>query len=84
MGYRISEFKEVLSEVEHFKIPAMTTYNAKIDYSFDISDVETRVRLGLNNFTDERAPIADESFGFFKDAHRDWGRYYYLDVKLKF
>ncbi len=62
----------------------MTTYNATVDYRFDISDIDTRVRLGVNNFTDERAPLADESFGFFKDAHRDWGRYYYVDFRMNF
>ena len=81
-GFRISDFNEVLSNGENFKIPSMTTYNAKVDYSFDVSETNMRVRLGINNFTDERAPIADESFGFFKDAHRDWGRYYYLDLRL--
>ena len=65
-------------------IPSMTTYNAKFDYSFDVRDVDTRVQLGINNFTDARAPLADEPYGFFKDAHRDWGRYYYLDLRLRF
>ena len=83
-GFRISKFFEVLSEVDKFRIPQMTTYNAKIDYKFEFADVDTRVRVGINNFTDERAPISDESFGFFKDAHRDWGRYFYLDLRLKF
>jgi outer membrane receptor protein involved in Fe transport len=83
-AYRISGFDEVLSNEELWAIPAMTTYNASIDYSFDVSDVSSRVRFGINNFTDERAPLADESFGFFDDAHRDWGRYYYLDLKVSF
>jgi hypothetical protein len=83
-GYRISEFDEVISSGVVWTIPSMTTYNATIDYNFDVSDVDTRVRLGINNFTDERAPIADESFGFFDDAHRDWGVYYYLDLRASF
>ena len=67
-----------------FEIPAMTTYNAKVDYSFDLGSVDTRVRIGVNNLTNERAPLADTYFGFFSDAHRDYGRYYYLDVKAGF
>lgn len=82
-GYRISSFKEVLSNEELWEVPAMTTFNATVDYSFDVADVDTRVRLGVNNVTDERAPIADESFGFFSDAHRDWGRFYYVDVRIR-
>jgi outer membrane receptor protein involved in Fe transport len=83
-GFRIADFVEIQGEADRFPIPSMTTYNAKIDYTFDIADVETRVRLGINNVTDERAPIADESFGYFKDAHRDLGRYFYLDVRMNF
>jgi outer membrane receptor protein involved in Fe transport len=62
----------------------MTTYNATIDYSFDVGEIDTRVRFGINNVGDERAPIADESFGFFSDAHRDWGRFMYLDLRMSF
>ena len=83
-GLRIGDFNEVLSNEELWAIPAMTTYNATIDYNFDVNDVSTRVRFGANNFTDERAPTADESFGFFSDAHSDWGRYYYIDLRVRF
>jgi outer membrane receptor protein involved in Fe transport len=85
-GVRIGEFDEILDSDDNdpWKIPAMTTFNAKIDYGFSVGDIDTRLRLGINNFTDERAPLADESFGFYKDTHRDWGRNYYLDVKVSF
>ncbi|MEM7430674.1 MAG: TonB-dependent receptor [Pseudomonadota bacterium] len=83
-GFRISSFDEILSNGDAFKIPSMTTYNAKVDYRFEVADVDSRIRVGVNNLTDERAPIADESFGFFKDAHRDWGIYYYLDLLMSF
>ena len=83
-GLRISDFNEFLSDETLWKIPAMTTYNAAVDYSFDVANARTRVRLAVNNFTDERAPLADESFGFFGDAHSDWGRYYYVDVRMQF
>ena len=82
-GYRISSFKEVLSNEELWEVPSMTTFNATVDYSFDVNDIDTRIRLGVNNVADERAPIADESFGFFSDAHRDWGRFYYVDVRIR-
>ena len=81
-AFRISKFNEILSNGDAWPIPAMTTFNAKFDYGFDIGETDMRVRLGINNLTDERAPLADESFGFFKDAHRDWGRYYYVDVRI--
>jgi hypothetical protein len=43
---------------------------------------DTRVRLGVNNLTDERAPLCDCRFGYWSDAHRDLGHYCYLDVKF--
>ncbi|MDH3410379.1 MAG: TonB-dependent receptor, partial [Gammaproteobacteria bacterium] len=81
---RISEFDQILSNGAAFKIPSMTTYNAKVDYRFDAGDVDMRVRFGVNNFSDERARIADDSYGYFDDAHRDFGRYYYFDLKADF
>ena len=83
-AFHISSFDQILSSGDPFKIDAMSTVNMKFDYRFDVADVDTRVRLGVNNAADRRAPIADESFGFAKDAHRDWGRYYYVDVRLSF
>jgi len=67
-----------------FIVDSMTTYNTYFDYSFDAFDVDSRIRLGINNFTDERAPLADETFNYWSDAHRDLGRYYYFDVRLDF
>ena len=50
----------------------------------NISDVDTRFRLGINNVADERAPIADRYFGYFADVHSNLGRYYYVDIRAKF
>ena len=86
-GNRIGEFYQsslTLDDGTQYIIPSMTTYNATFDYSFDIKDVDTRLRLGVRNLTDERAPLADRFFGFFADAHRDFGRSYYLDVRARF
>ena len=63
----------------------MTWFNFKVDYTFEFrNDSWLRARLGVNNVTDERAPLADRFFGFFADSHRDYGRAYYLDLKLGF
>jgi outer membrane receptor protein involved in Fe transport len=67
---------------QNWWLPAMTTYNASLDYGFDAFGTDTRVRLGINNLTDERAPLCDCRFGYWSDAHRDLGRYWYLDVKF--
>jgi outer membrane receptor protein involved in Fe transport len=86
-GYHLSDFVQTslgIREGQEWVIPSMTTYNASFDYHFDLSDNDTRLRLGVNNVTDERAPLADRYFGYFADAHRDLGRYWYLDARFRF
>ena len=69
----------------YYEVPSMTTYNFRADYTWNVADrYDLRTRIGINNFTDERAPLADRYFGYFSDSHRDLGRYYYLDVRLTF
>lgn len=86
-GNRIGSFYQndlTLADGTRYVIPAMTTFDATVDYTVRLSDVRTRFRLGIKNLSDERAPLADGSFGYFSDAHRDLGRNYYLDVKAFF
>ena len=86
-GYRIGSFYQselTLEDGTRFNIPAMTTFDATVDYKVQIESVDTRFRLGIKNLTDERAPLAASSFGFFEDAHRDYGRYFYMDVRASF
>ena len=83
-GYRIGRFYQALSNGDNFSVPEMTTYSMTFDYSFNIGETDTRVRIGVSNFTDARAPIYDSSFGFSSDAHRDLGRSYYADLRLQF
>ncbi|MGB5345499.1 MAG: hypothetical protein WBN23_04985, partial [Woeseia sp.] len=69
----------------YYVIPTMTTYNLAVNYRMDgWYDTSVRLQLGINNITDERAPLADDSFGYFADMHTDLGINYYLDVKLGF
>jgi iron complex outermembrane receptor protein len=86
-GNKIGSFYQsslTLDDGTRYVIPSMTTFNATFDYSFDVNDISTRLRLGIRNLTDERAPLVDRFFGFSSDAHRDYGRSYYMDFKTKF
>jgi iron complex outermembrane receptor protein len=86
-GNRIGDFYQsrlTLGDGTLYVIPAMTTFNATFDYRFEMNEVNTRLRFGIRNLTDERAPLSDNSFGFFADAHRDYGRSYYVDFKSRF
>ena len=65
-----------------YTVPSVQTFNVNADYRFDWGDSDARIRFGVNNFTDKRAPLADRFFGYFADAHRDLGRSYYLDFRF--
>ncbi|MEM9336149.1 MAG: TonB-dependent receptor, partial [Pseudomonadota bacterium] len=80
----VGSYFQLLSNGERFNVPSMTRFNFKADYAFEVSGVDSRLRLGVNNFTDERAPLYDRSFGFDDDSHSDWGVYYYADLMLRF
>jgi outer membrane receptor protein involved in Fe transport len=86
MNY-LSDFydsSQINTEGVAWVIDSMTTYNAYADFDFDMFEADSRVRLGVRNLTDERAPVAEKYFHFWSDAHRDSGRYVYLDLKMKF
>ena len=65
-----------------FVIPSMTTIDASIDYRFDIGGSDARLRFAVEYLEDERAPIADRFYGFYADAHQDYGRNYYVSLKV--
>lgn len=80
----VGDYFQLLSNGDRFDVPSFTRYNFKADYFFEVSGVDSRIRLGVNNFTDERAPLYDRSFGFDDDSHSDWGVYYYVDLMMRF
>ena len=71
-----------LDSGQQYWIPSVTTWNATIDYRWEMASRDWRLRLGINNVFDKRAPLADRYFGYFADAHRDFGRNYYLQVRV--
>ncbi|MCZ6856293.1 MAG: TonB-dependent receptor [Gammaproteobacteria bacterium] len=76
---------ETLDDGTLYILPSMTTYNGTVSYRFNWrDDSEVRIRLGVRNLTDERAPLADKSYGYFRDMHNDYGINYYLDLKAWF
>ena len=74
---------ETRSDGTRFMIPGMRTTNVSVYYNFDIGDYDARIKLAVKNIDDERAPLADRFYGFFADAHQDYGRNYYLDFRLR-
>ena len=72
-----------LNDGSRYWLDPMTKANLAFDYYFNaLGGDSQRVRFGIRNLTDERAPLADRYFGYFADVHQDFGRSYYLDVRI--
>ena len=82
-GLRYGDFFQVLSDGRSWPIPSMTTFNVSAVHERRLFGVPASLRAGINNVTDERAPLADAYFGFFADQHRDLGRYHYVELRLR-
>jgi len=66
-----------------YVVPSMTTMDLTMSYDFELNGNDARVRFAVKNLEDERAPTADRYYGYYADAHQDYGRNYYLDFRLK-
>jgi len=62
----------------------MTTMDLTLSYKFELGGQKARVRFAVKNLEDERAPTADRYYGYYADAHQDYGRNYYLDLRVSF
>ena len=65
-----------------YVVPSMTTLNLTMSYGFDIRGNKAKIRFAVKNLEDERAPTADRYYGYYADAHQDYGRNFYLDFQL--
>ena len=67
-----------------YLIPSMTTLDLTMSYDLpELSGHKARIRFAVKNLEDERAPTADRYYGYYADAHQDYGRYYYVDFQVK-
>ena len=62
-------------------IAEMTTINTTLSYKFNDN---VRVKIGINNIEDERAPLGRGFFGYKGDTHSDLGRSYYTQITARF
>ena len=92
-AYRISYSSTEVGEFEEsgirrsdgtkWIIPSMQTQNITFSYNFDIADNPARLRFAVRNLEDKRAPLADETYGYYSKTHSDYGRNYYLELRVK-
>jgi iron complex outermembrane receptor protein len=83
--FYLSDFYQsslTLEDGTQWVIPSHDYWNLSADYRFDLWSSSTRLRFGINNVGNDRAPLADRYFGYFSDAHSDYGRSYYIDLQM--
>jgi len=84
--YYLSDFYSTYAISEttgaFWQVPSHDYYNFSADYRFDLMGSNTRLTFGIRNVTNERAPLVDRYFGFASDAHNDYGRSYYIDLRM--
>ena len=80
--YESGHVETIGGEKRTWKVDEMTMLNLTLGYKFDN---DLRVRVQVKNFEDERAPLADESYGtYWADLHTDYGRNYNIEFYKKF
>ena len=73
-----------LRDGKPYIVDAVTHLDATLSYNFELSGNKARLRFAVKNLEDERAPTADRYYGFYADAHSDYGRNYYVDLRVSF
>jgi len=80
--YESGHTETIGGEKRTWKVDEMTMLNLTLGYKFDN---DLRVRVQVKNFEDERAPLADETYGtYWADIHTDFGRNYNIEFYKKF
>ena len=74
--------RKIDGEKVAWTVDSMTMINLTLGYKFKN---DLRMRLQIKNIEDERAPLADETYGmFWGDLHTDFGRNFSLELFKKF
>ena len=60
------------------------TMNMYADYYTDFAESDLRIRLGVNNLEDDRAPLASSRMGYFEDLDNNLRRNFYVDLRFTY
>lgn len=75
----------VHSDGRLWQIDDYQTHNAYVQYTYDDgTDSPLRLRVGVENLTDEEPPLADTSFGYLGSIHSPAGRSVYASIRKEF
>ena len=67
-----------------WEVVPFKTRNVYADYYTDYNDADLRIRFGVNNYGDERAPLASSRQGYFEDLDNNLRRNFYVDFRVTY
>ena len=67
-----------------WEVVPFKTRNVYADYYTDYNDADLRIRFGVNNYGDDRAPLAASRMGYFEDLDNNLRRNFYVDFRVTY
>ena len=80
----VFESRTVARAGEMWEVAPFKTRNVYADYYTDYNDADLRIRFGVNNYGDERAPLASSRMGYFEDLDNNLRRNFYVDFRVSY
>ena len=80
----VYESRTVANAGEMWQVVPFKTMNVYSDYYTDFNDADLRIRLGVNNWHDRRAPLASSRQGYFEDLDNNLRRNFYVDFRVTY
>ena len=80
----VYESRTVARAGEMWQVVPFKTMNVYSDYYTDFNDADLRIRFGVNNWHDRRAPLASSRQGYFEDLDNNLRRNFYVDFRVTY
>ena len=80
----VYEDRTISSAGSMWAVTPFKTMNVYSDYYTNFNDGDLRIRVGVNNWHDRRAPLASSRMGYFEDLDNNLRRNFYLDLRFTY
>ena len=80
----VYEDRTISSAGSMWAVVPFKTRNMYVDYYTEAMDSDLRIRFGVNNWDDKRAPLASSRMGYFEDLDNNLRRNFYLDLRFTY
>ena len=80
----VYESRTIARAGEMWQVVPFKTMNVYSDYYTDFNDADLRIRFGVNNWHDRRAPLASSRQGYFEDLDNNLRRNFYVDFRVTY